>query len=272
MRKAAGQRCFSTRIGPRRFARAFTISREGTAILSMATIAPDAASNSAPSSCCASDSCGGVAPRAVANPERPALIGAAFRLEWLTIGWMVIEAVVTVGSGIAAASLVLLAFGLDSVIELMSAGVLIWRLSVELRHGQRFSERAERLASRIGGGLLFALTAYVVVSAGWALWTRRGAEFSIPGLAVSLLALPIMRYLARRKIALANLLGSRAMRVDAMESITCGWLSLVVVSALVAQATLGAWWVDPVGSLAIVWLLVKEGREAWSGEERACGD
>jgi len=153
---------------------------------------------------------------------------------------MTIEAVVALASGIAAGSVVLLAFGLDSVIELISAGVLVWRLSIELRHGQAFSEDAERLASRIGGTLLFALTAYVVISAGWGLWQHQGAEFSVPGLAVSVLAIPIMRYLARRKIALVDKLGSRAMRADAMESITCGWLSLVVVVSLVAQAVLGA--------------------------------
>jgi Co/Zn/Cd efflux system component len=95
---------------------------------------------------------------------------------------MVIEAVVAVASGMAAGSLLLLAFGLDSVTELASAGVLIWRLSVELRRGQAFSENAERLASRAGGGLLFALVACVVVSAGWSLWTHDGAEFSAPGL------------------------------------------------------------------------------------------
>jgi divalent metal cation (Fe/Co/Zn/Cd) transporter len=88
---------------------------------------------------------------------------------------------------------------------------------------------------------------------------------------ISVLAIPIMRYLARRKIALAEKLGSHAMRADAMESITCGWLSLVVVIGLIAQATLGAWWVDAVSSLAIVWFLVKEGREAWAGEECHCG-
>jgi divalent metal cation (Fe/Co/Zn/Cd) transporter len=184
---------------------------------------------------------------------------------------MVIEAMVAVTSGIAAGSVLLLAFGLDSFIELASAGVLIWRLSVELRRGQAFSEKAERLASRIGGGLLFALSAYVVVSAGWSLWTRHGAEFSAPGFVISGLAIPIMRYLARRKIALAEKLGSRAMRADAMESITCGWLSLVVVIGLIAQLALGAWWVDAVGSLAIAWFLVKEGRKAWAGEECGCG-
>jgi divalent metal cation (Fe/Co/Zn/Cd) transporter len=166
---------------------------------------------------------------------------------------------------------VLLAFGLDSVIELISAGVLIWRLSVELRRGQAFSDTAERTASRIGGGLLFALAAYVVVSAGWSLWRGQGETFSTAGLVLALLATPIMRYLANRKLAVADRLGSRAMRADAMESITCGWLSLVVVVSLAAQALLGAWWVDGVGSLAIVWLLVKEGRQAWAGEECGCG-
>ena len=99
--------------------------------------------------------------------ERAALIGEAFRLEWLTIGWMTIEAVIALAAGIGAGSLVLVAFGLDSVIELISAGVLMWRLSTELRHGQAFSEAAERLASRIGGLLLFALATYVVLAAGW---------------------------------------------------------------------------------------------------------
>ena len=156
------------------------------------------------------------------------------------------------------------------MIELISAGLLIWRLSVELRRGQAFSESAELLVSRIGGGLLFALAAYVVVSAGWSVWTKHGAEFSVPGLLISVLAIPIMRYLARRKIALADRLGSRALRTDAVESITCGWLSLVVVVSLVGQGVLGVWWVDAFGSLAIVWFLVKEGREAWADDECAC--
>jgi divalent metal cation (Fe/Co/Zn/Cd) transporter len=202
--------------------------------------------------------------------DRTRLIREVFRLEWLTIGWMVVEAVVALASGVAAGSLVLVAFGLDSVIELISAGVLVWRLSVELRNGEAFSEDAERIASRIGGALLFALAAYVVVAAGWNLWWRQGEEFSWPGLIVTLFAIPIMRYLARRKLDLAEKLGSRALRADAVEAITCGWLSFVAVVSLAAQALFGFWWIDSVGSLAIVWLLVKEGREAWTGE--CCAD
>jgi hypothetical protein len=79
-----------------------------------------------------------------------------------------------------------------------------------------------------------------------------------------------MRYLATRKIDLANRLGSRALRTDAVESITCGWLSVVAVVSLGVQAISGAWWVDSAGSLAILWFLIKEGREAWQGE--CCAD
>jgi divalent metal cation (Fe/Co/Zn/Cd) transporter len=201
------------------------------------------------------------------SSDRQALIREAFRLEWLTIGWMTIEAIVAIGAGLAAGSLVLMAFGLDSVIELASAGVLIWRLSVEFRQGERFSQDVERTASRIAGALLLALAVYVTVAALWSLWARTGESFSWPGLLVALAAIPSMRYLAGRKIAVAEKLGSRALRADAMEAVTCGWLSFVVVISLGAQWAFGAWWIDGVASLAIVWLLVKEGREALAGRE-----
>jgi divalent metal cation (Fe/Co/Zn/Cd) transporter len=127
---------------------------------------------------------------------------------------------------------------------------------------------AERTASRIGGALLLVLAAYIAVAAGWRLWSRQGAEFSWPGLLVSLAAIPIMWLLSRRKLQLAEALGSRALRADAVESITCGWLSFVVLIGLLAQLALGAWWVDAATSLVIVWLLIKEGCEAWKGDDR----
>ncbi len=212
--------------------------------------------------------CCGTAASASAT-ARAARVRQAFWLEWLTIAWMTVEAAVALAAGAAAGSVTLVAFGTDSVIELISAGVLIWRLAVEHRRGQVFSEVAERSASRIGGALLFALATYVIAAVAWSLWTRHGQTFSWPGLAVTAAAIPIMAVLARRKLALADELASRALRADAVESITCGWLSFVAVLGLLAQLALGAWWIDAVTSLAIVWLLVKEGREAWRGD--ACG-
>ena len=89
------------------------------------------------------------------------------------------------------------------------------------------------------------------------LWRRHGAEFSAPDIALAVAAIPIMYVLARRKLAVAQQLGSRALRADAIESITCGWLSFAVVVGLAAQLGLGTWWVDPLASLAIVYGVVQ---------------
>jgi divalent metal cation (Fe/Co/Zn/Cd) transporter len=153
------------------------------------------------------------------------------------------------------------------MIELASAGVLLWRLSSELRYGQEVSERTERIARRSAGGLLLALAAYVVAAAGWSLWRGEGEAFSWPGVIVALLAIPTMLGLARRKLALAEQLGSRALRADAAEAVACIWLSLVVVVGQVAQLAFGVRWIDAATSLAIVGFLVREGREAWQEDE-----
>jgi len=204
------------------------------------------------------------------SKSRAELVHAAFVLEWLTLAWVIMEAGVSIWAGLQAHSTSLLAFGVDSVIEALSACLLIWRLTVELRHGEKFSETAEHSASRIGGALLFTLAAYVVLSAAWGFWAREGQDFTTIGLAVTAATIPIMYFLAQRKIAIAEPISSRALRADGMESITCGWLSFVVLIGLVAQLVLGMWWIDSVASLAIVYLLVKEGREAWAVEECGC--
>ena len=116
----------------------------------------------------------------ITDAVRLNLIRRAFRLEWFTAGWMLIEAAVAIGAGVAADSLSLIAFGADSLIELVSAGVLLWRLNVELRHGAEFPESVERRASRVSAALLFVLAAYVVVNAAYGLWRREGQEFSTP--------------------------------------------------------------------------------------------
>lgn len=205
--------------------------------------------------------------------DRLALVREAFRLECLTVGCVTIEAAIAIAAGVMAHSLLLLAFGLDSVIELASAGVLIWRLMVELRNGGQFSESVERIATQIGGGLLFALAVYVTAAAAWHLWHGIGEEFSWLGFVLAMVAIPVMAYLARRKMAIAEKIGSRALRADAVEALTCGWLAFVVVATLAAQLLSGAWWIDSVGAFAIVWYLIKEGREAWSSDEyeTCCG-
>jgi divalent metal cation (Fe/Co/Zn/Cd) transporter len=198
--------------------------------------------------------------------NRAELIERAFRLEWITAGWMVVEAAVAIGSGIAARSLTLTAFGVDSVIELLSACLLLWRLRVELRERETFSEATERTAGRVGAVLLVALSIYVVASAAWSLGLGAGQEFSALGLALALLAIPIMGVLATAKRRLADAIGSAALRADAIESVACLYLSCVVVISSLAQWAIGAWWIDGVSALALAPFLIKEAHEAWAGD------
>jgi divalent metal cation (Fe/Co/Zn/Cd) transporter len=142
-----------------------------------------------------------------AGTARADLVRAAFVLEWLTLAWVILEAALGIWASVSAHSVSLMAFGADSVIEAISACLLLWRLNVELREGQAFSEDAERKASKIGGILLFALAVYVVVSAAWGLWTREGQEFSRIGLAITAATIPVMYVLAKCKIAVADQIG-----------------------------------------------------------------
>ena len=202
----------------------------------------------------------------MAMPEHDIrLLRGAYWLEWATAAWMLIEAGVAISAGIAAHSLLVLAFGIDSIIELASAGVLIWRLSVEMRSGTEFPETIEHRASRIAGALLLILAAYVIVAAVLSLINHQSAEFSLAGLIISLAAIPVMYFFSRRKLALADALDSLALRADAVESVACAWFSFVVVIGLFAQLVSGAWWIDAVASLVIVYLLIREGLEAWEG-------
>ena len=203
--------------------------------------------------------------------SRAALVRRALRLEWLTVAWMVVEAGLALDAGIRAHSVTLSAFGIDSVIELLSASVLLWRLVHELRDGQEFAGRIERIASRLGSALLFLLATYIILRAAWSVWTRQGEQFSLMGLLVACLAMPIMIVLAREKLDVASQLASRSMRTDAIESLTCGWLSLIVVVGLLVNRLFGAWWIDAVTSLGIVGFVVKEAREAWNNES-CCGE
>lgn len=203
------------------------------------------------------------------NGDRRRNLDRALRLEWLTVGWMTVEAGVSIAAGVAAHSLVLEAFGADSVIELLSAGVLIWRLRVESTRGATFPEAVEHRASRLAGGLLFVLSACVLGDAAYALWAHQGQDFTMAGLAVTGTAIPVMYLLAKHKVQVAERIGSRALRADAIESITCGYLSVVVVVALVVQRLIGAWWVSGVSALALVPFLLREGREAWA-EDHCC--
>lgn len=186
---------------------------------------------------------------------------------------MTIEAVVAIWAGIAARSVSLTAFGLDSVVELLSAGVLMQRLRWEIRREDTSDEdlqihaRVERSASRVAAALLWLLCAYVIVQAAAKLLHREGEGFSGLGVLVAALAIPIMIWLSTSKRRLADGLGSGALRADAAQGVACWYLAVVVIAGMFAQQVFGAWWIDGAASLAIVVFLAREAREAWEGRQ-----
>lgn len=199
----------------------------------------------------------------------------ALRLEAISIAWMIVEAGVAIGAGVIAHSVLLLAFGVDSGIELLSAGALYWRLDREARArpgDEAAVERIERRTARFAGWLLYALALYVVVQAGYGLLKRSAAEGSWLGIGIAVAAALGMPVLARAKIRVAEEIGSRALRADAMETVTCGYLAWVLLAGLLANALLHWWWLDSAAALVLVPLLMREGREAITGDCCGCAD
>jgi divalent metal cation (Fe/Co/Zn/Cd) transporter len=198
--------------------------------------------------------------------QDPGRLGQALILEKVTILWMVTEAGCSIYAGLEARSLILLAFGIDSVIELLSALLLHWRLELEAQNAplERI-EQAEGRATKASGYLLYALALYVLLQAIWNLHGVQVSENSRVGLIVALVAALCMPFLARAKIKLADEIGSAALRADGMQTFTCGYLSWVLLGGMVAKVTLGWWWLDAVGALVLVPFLIREAREALAG-------
>ena len=195
----------------------------------------------------------------------------ALLLTYITLAWMTVEGGASLLLGWMSKSLLLEAFGIDSVIELFSASVLLWRLRVEA-NGIAASERVdlvERRAARLVGYSLYALVGYVVLNSGYGLFIAKritDTHESVWGILIGAVAKIGMPILAGYKLKVAARLNSRALHADAVESITCGYLSIVLMVGLAATRLLGWWWLDSVAALALIPFLVKEARAAISGE------
>ena len=199
---------------------------------------------------------------------RAALLRRGLRLEYLTVGWNVIEGVIAIAAAAAAGSVALLGFGLDSFIESASGGVLIWRLRAEERLADRAAvEALDRRAHKLVAGSLLLLAAYIAVDAVRTLWIRERPSPSLVGIALTVVSLVVMVWLARAKRHAAQALGSRALEADAFQSTACWWLSLVTLGGIGLNAALGWWWADPAAAFGMTLFLALEAREAWSGED-----
>src|SRR5216117_4539290 len=203
--------------------------------------------------------------------SRADAVRLALLLTYITLGWMAIEGAASLLLGWTSKSLLLEAFGIDSLIELFSAAVLLWRMRVE-SSGTATSEHVnlvERRAARLIGYSLYALVIYVVLNSGYGLFIAKritDTHESVWGILIGVVAKIGMPILAAYKLKVAARLNSHALRADAVESITCGYLSIVLMIGLAATRLLGWWWLDSVAALGLIPFLVREARAAISGE------
>ncbi len=186
------------------------------------------------------------------------------RVQVVTIAWMSVEAAVSLFAAWRASSPSLLAFGGDSAIELFSAVVVLRRFRATAAH-----EDAERRAARVVGALLFALAAFVAVTSVVSLLGYSEPKPTILGIAILVAAAVIMPWLAKEKRRLSGATGSAALRADAAQSALCAYLSLIALAGLATNAIWHVKWTDPIAALALLPLVVWEGREAMRG--KACG-
>ena len=191
------------------------------------------------------------------------VLRAGVRVEAFTVAWMVVESVVAIGAGVLARSVLLTAFGFDSVIELLSGVALLWRLRVEALGGDRARvERTEGLVTRISAVLLLLLCVYVLLSSIVGLLLRLAPEGSVGGLVVAFAAVVAMPLLALRKRQVNRTLDSAALRADIVETLTCAYMAAATLVGVGLNLVFHWWWADYLAALVLLFWLVQETREA----------
>jgi len=195
---------------------------------------------------------------------RGAAIHRGVKLEYLTIGWNLLEGVVGLAAGVVAGSIALVGFGIDSLIEISSGGILLWRLHADGDDEQR--EAVEHRALKLVGITLLALAAYVAVESALSVAKHEAPDRSLPGIALAIASLIAMPVLARAKRRVASDLSSSAMRADSWQSDICAYLAAILLVGLLLNAVLGWWWADPAAGLVMTPIIAYDGMRAWQGK------
>ena len=196
--------------------------------------------------------------------ERARVAVRGQRLEYFTIAYNSLEGLIAVIFGAIAGSIALVGFGFDSVIEVTSGAVLLWRLRAEMDEERR--ERVEARSLRVVGICFLALAIYVGYEAAASLARREPPDESVPGIVLAAVSLVIMPLLARAKRRVARGIESAAMTADAKQTELCAYLSAILLGGLALNALLGWWWADPVAALLMVPIIGAEGYRALRGE------
>ena len=198
--------------------------------------------------------------------ERERLIRRAKALSWLSLGWMAIEGAVAITAAVIAGSVALLGFGIDSAIEALASVIVIWRFTGH----RRGSEAAERLAQQLVAVSFFLLAPYVAQDAIRTLIAGDHPATSWAGIALSVSSIVLMPLLGHAKQRLGTRLGSGATAGEGTQNLLCAYMAAGVLTGLLANTVLGAWWLDPVIALAIAALALHEGLATWHGNGCDC--
>jgi divalent metal cation (Fe/Co/Zn/Cd) transporter len=200
--------------------------------------------------------------------ERGTLVRRGLLLNYATIGYNTVEAVVSLIAGLLAGSVALLGFGIDSVIEVTASGAAQWRLRSDAEPVHR--ERVERISVRLIGACFLGLAAYVTIDAGKSLWLRERPSRTIVGVVILALSVLVMPLLARAKRDVADKMQSGALRAEAKQTSLCAYLSFIALAGVALNAAFGWWWADPVAALAMVPIIVIEGIAGVRGNADDC--
>ena len=200
---------------------------------------------------------------------RTAAVQGGLNLEYFTVAWNALEAMVALICGALAGSIALTGFGLDSLIEVSSGGVLLWRLQADSDETRR--EAVERRALKLVGISLITLAVYVAGESIMNLIRREAPERSLPGIALAIAALIVMPVLARAKRKVASAIASPALQADSRQTDICAFLAGVLLLGLLLNAALGWWWADSTAGLIMVPLIAYEGVQGLRGKTR-CHD
>lgn len=185
------------------------------------------------------------------------------RIRWIvaaTILYNILEAIIAISAGTVASSAALLAFGLDSIVEVLSAAAVAWQFAAAN------PERREKTALRVIAWSFFALAAYVTVDAGLSLFGLKEAEHSPIGIALAAVSLIVMPFLSFAERRTGQELGSASAIADSKQTLICSYLSAALLVGLILNTLFGWAWADSVAALVIVVFAIREGLEAWRGD------
>jgi divalent metal cation (Fe/Co/Zn/Cd) transporter len=200
----------------------------------------------------------------IESANRPALIRKGRYLEYFTIGYNSLEGLIAVTAGFLAGSIALVGFGFDSLIEVTSGAVLLWRLHADVDEERR--ERIEAISLKLVGACFVLLAIYVSYDSISSLIRREAPDESLVGIVLAAVSLVVMPLLVRAKRRVARAIKSKALIADSKQTELCTYLSAILLGGLLLNALLGWWWADPVAALVMVPIISKEGIEALRGD------